>query len=510
MNLSPTAVYTTIAPETVLEKAREDGPSDVMFEKKRWVSALKQFEAAKQENLAFPIFFSDARACSDLVYWAIVADLKGTDAGTFYTFSHLKGLGDCFTQDLLLSSEKRNIAPYFIRPYALVLTPDFLEATSMDAADRYEEQMASYGPDVDLAHSELVRPLDLQFEDDWNYFLDDDGDVARLPSMRRRGQDAEKVLALGIEVVDGFYDLDEIDGKVGIYRWPLLNDDPEDVADVAPMKGALPASKRSVHEAPDQSEKFVLFSWGYFGWGGSLPQLLKVTEAAERQRGFEPPVFVDARFSRSVRAAGFRDRAFEHALPDGRHHWMKGLGNEAIATGGGMKIHRPEDAATLLDLAVEEAKLSRRVIFFCSCDSPQLCHRSVVRDLVLTEARRRRIGLQIAEWPGGEPVAERPATLKVPSGMFSKIIGGAPRIVIDEGTALCVFAAHAWGGYVQISDGTRSAAASVSPAQFSAGKWFVKPFVTPVDEGDEIADLEDYVKTFRRDCKYEVFRSGTE
>lgn len=58
-------MYTTIAPETVLEKAREDGPSDVMFEKKRWVSALEQFEAAKQENLAFPIFFSDARACSD-------------------------------------------------------------------------------------------------------------------------------------------------------------------------------------------------------------------------------------------------------------------------------------------------------------------------------------------------------------------------------------------------------------------------------------------------------------
>lgn len=253
------------------------------------------------------------------------------------------------------------------------------------------------------------------------------------------------------------------------------------------------------------TDKLTLFSWGYYGWGSSISQLLRVTEAAERQRGFEPPVFVDARFSRSVRAAGFRDRAFEKALPAGRYQWMKGLGNEGITTGGAIRIYKPADAATLLDLAVEEAKRSRRVIFFCSCGLPLGCHRSVVRDLVLKEAVLRRMALEIVEWPGGEPVNGQPAALKVPSSVFSKIISGAPRIPIDEDTAVRAFATHPWGGYIAITDGKRNTVASVSPAQFSAGKWFLEPQITPVDEGDTIDDLVEHVDKFRRENEYEVF-----
>jgi hypothetical protein len=33
--------------------------------------------------------------------------------------------------------------------------------------------------------------------------------------------------------------------------------------------------------------------WGYWGWGGSTKELVLAFDAAERERGHEPPVLVD-------------------------------------------------------------------------------------------------------------------------------------------------------------------------------------------------------------------------
>ena len=69
----------------------------------------------------------------------------------------------------------------------------------------------------------------------------------------------------------------------------------------------------------------TLFSWGYYGWGNHTPNLVEAVDAVETSRGFEPPIFVDVRIRRSVRAAGFKGPAFERLLGERttRHRWMK-------------------------------------------------------------------------------------------------------------------------------------------------------------------------------------------
>jgi len=52
----------------------------------------------------------------------------------------------------------------------------------------------------------------------------------------------------------------------------------------------------------------TLFTWGYYGWGNHTPDLVKAVDAVETSRGFQPPMFVDIRIRRSVRAAGFTAR----------------------------------------------------------------------------------------------------------------------------------------------------------------------------------------------------------
>lgn len=49
----------------------------------------------------------------------------------------------------------------------------------------------------------------------------------------------------------------------------------------------------------------TIFTWGYYGWGNHTPQLLDAVDAVETSRGFEPPMFVDIRIRRTVRAKGF-------------------------------------------------------------------------------------------------------------------------------------------------------------------------------------------------------------
>jgi hypothetical protein len=72
-----------------------------------------------------------------------------------------------------------------------------------------------------------------------------------------------------------------------------------------------------------------IFSFGYYGWGNHTPELVEAVDAVEADRGFEPPLFVDIRIRRSVRAVGFTGPAFERLLGPGRHRWMRSLGRTA-------------------------------------------------------------------------------------------------------------------------------------------------------------------------------------
>lgn len=157
----------------------------------------------------------------------------------------------------------------------------------------------------------------------------------------------------------------------------------------------------------DPAGPVLAFSWGYHGWGNHTVDLVRTVDEIESSRGFAPPLFVDVRLSRSVRAAGFREKAFERQLND-RYMWMKGLGNRAIADASLDRavLEDPSQAQALLELIVERAARRQRVIFFCSCPSPlarSSCHRGLVAKTILAAAKRRKVSLTVHEWPGGSP-----------------------------------------------------------------------------------------------------------
>ena len=157
-------------------------------------------------------------------------------------------------------------------------------------------------------------------------------------------------------------------------------------------------------------KRISIFSWGYFGWGSATSQLVKLVDAIEKKRGFAPPIFVDIRVSRSVRAPGFNGSAFAQLLGPKRYVWMRGLGNLRILAPKkvGIRIADPSCAETLLQLGVDASKKNQRLIFFCGCRWPRedgriACHRTCVATLILKAARRRGQPIEIVEWPGSEP-----------------------------------------------------------------------------------------------------------
>ncbi len=178
---------------------------------------------------------------------------------------------------------------------------------------------------------------------------------------------------------------------------------------------------------------------GILGMGNATPQLVAAVDAAEAQRGFSPPIFVDIRYRRSGRALGFRESAFEELLGWRRYRWMPTLGNSSIATGKGMQIACPVAASQLLELARDAAERSARVIFFCACESPWRsdCHRHEVARLVQRSARRRGLPVQVQEWPGGRPTSRRSA-LHVSPETLRALARGAKSVPLSGAVSCCV------------------------------------------------------------------------
>src|SRR5947209_5736148 len=100
--------------------------------------------------------------------------------------------------------------------------------------------------------------------------------------------------------------------------------------------------------------RLTAFTWGYWGWGNHASDFVGMAAAIERARGKRPPIFVDIRYSRSVRASGFRDSAFEETVGKRRYRWLRKLGNARIGSHrGGVKILDPSGADDLLELIVD-------------------------------------------------------------------------------------------------------------------------------------------------------------
>lgn len=240
-----------------------------------------------------------------------------------------------------------------------------------------------------------------------------------------------------------------------------------------------------------------LFQWGYEGWGNATEKLVGRVDAVERDRGHEPPIFVDIRFSRSVRAVGFRDKAFGQLLGDGRYHWMKTLGNAAIGSEGDeIRIHTPAASEQLLDLAIDAARAAKRVIFFCSCASPNdagYCHRSEVAKLLLQSARKRSVSIEVEEWPGGAPKGVVEHRVEITEGELRRVRKGAKSVAITPAQATSALAAMAWGSMVELATHGDRQVISAGPPSCRAGNWHLPIFLFPVEEEDSAESLKPVV-----------------
>ena len=286
------------------------------------------------------------------------------------------------------------------------------------------------------------------------------------------------------------------------YAWELARPIPFDVPR-EPLRKPQPAWFRpfetyGADETVIQREPFTIFSWGYEGWGNSIEELIRSVDAVERSWGFKPPMFVDVRIRRGVRAKGFTERVFEDRMGPNRYRWMKGLGNQSILDGGGpIKIRSPKDAADLLNLAIEQIDDNRRVIFFCHCPELKegrsvLCHRWVVGSLLLKAAERAAIPIEVVEWPGDLPSE---LTLTVTNETLAKVRRGGKAISLGDISRLPRFAGLAYGSVVCLQARTENLWIITGPAFYRSGDWQLPILERFESDDDSIWDMAEGFRT---------------
>lgn len=248
--------------------------------------------------------------------------------------------------------------------------------------------------------------------------------------------------------------------------------------------------------------EIVAFSWGYWGWGSSTQEFVQAADALERARGFGPPVFVDARLRRSVRATGFREGAFERLIGPDRYCWMRGLGNKALDENG-MELSDPDDVERLLELALRENR--RRLIFFCACEfrlraGEPSCHRSLVTTELVRRAEQRRQPINVVEWPG-TMLGATPLEWEVPASTLKAVAGGRKSFAAEH-VGLADAAGLAWATPVRLRGGSATVSVLVAPARFQ-GKHWVVPIITTYAESPSDQEMVIAAQRFRRDFGFE-------
>ena len=232
-----------------------------------------------------------------------------------------------------------------------------------------------------------------------------------------------------------------------------------------------------------------LLSFGYWGWGTSTPQLVQLFDALEGSRGFNPPILVDVRISRSVRAPGFNNRALEELVGADRYRHMPGLGNlAAIRKAKTMTIADPAQAGSLLDLAIHEQARRRRIVFFCACpfqkqEGDVYCHRYEVGSLLIKEARKRHQQIIVTEWPGTEPKA---LDLIVSPEVLKKLRNGMKSVPLPRGMRLEDIASITWGSVVNCPGDVAPFVTHVDRAKLTKEGWYL-PVLDTIGERSGVA-----------------------
>jgi len=245
----------------------------------------------------------------------------------------------------------------------------------------------------------------------------------------------------------------------------------------------------------------TIFAFGYYGWGNHTSQLVKAVDAVETNRGFQPPLFVDIRIRRSVRAAGFTGPAFEKLLGQDRHRWMKSLGNKFIETRTGppIQIAEPKASDELLDLAIESARHKQRLLFFCSCRWPRCdgkvaCHRTTVAALVLKAAKKRGIHVEVVEWPGGD---SRRIDLEVTAKDFATIKKGRMTVPLGKRIDLAELAGLPWGSIATLHSGGEKLHRVVGRAIAEKSGWALPIVPSSLDSTNRLNECKQQGTSFR-------------
>ncbi|HET9960685.1 MAG TPA: hypothetical protein VFQ61_39710, partial [Polyangiaceae bacterium] len=130
MAFAEQAVYTILNPKLLAEWASSTDDAQLR-ETKRWVTAKRYFDDAQRRGLEMAVIYADAaQDCSKLIYWGRLTSVEVDADGTSYTVAGLTPLTGHRTQELVLLSTSEQIAPGYIRPYAVVRRPPFLVQTT--------------------------------------------------------------------------------------------------------------------------------------------------------------------------------------------------------------------------------------------------------------------------------------------------------------------------------------------------------------------------------------------
>lgn len=227
-----------------------------------------------------------------------------------------------------------------------------------------------------------------------------------------------------------------------------------------------------------------VFSMGYWGWGNHAEKLVEIIDLAEKEKGFRPPVFVDIRLRRSVRAKDFQNNNFEKIVGGERYLHLPSLGNANIGTGKrGIRIKSPAEVSTLLDIAVANFMKKRRVIYFCSCEDPKGCHREVVAKLLVAEARERELNVSTSDWPGGKPCV---VELAVNKSTFKMVENQMAAIPLPTGARHLM--ALPWFSVVRFGFGGQTQPVHTGRAIFKR-RWCL-PYYETTDEASKVKQVE--------------------
>jgi hypothetical protein len=128
-SLSPFCIY-TIRHQQDLDEAYRSGGIGQFTENKTWNTGHRLYLEAKKNGQRMPVIFASADFTDRLIYHATLKDIviNESDSTTTYEFTGLQQFASHLPlSSLKLRSTNRALSNDYIRPYAICLTPSFVE-----------------------------------------------------------------------------------------------------------------------------------------------------------------------------------------------------------------------------------------------------------------------------------------------------------------------------------------------------------------------------------------------